>query len=126
MAKFKVHKYNQAYMARLGLHSYNLTEPTIEVFQSPFTYYVMFIGTIASTSTLLFLKTSADLKETFLVFKIAAGGVQSVISFFAVAFNMLTVKTLHLKLQAIVDEGITNFIFLFGIAFKSSVMMIFK
>lgn len=105
MVKFKVHKYNQAYMAALGIHSYKLNEPTIDLFRHFFPYYAFTVIIFAITSSFMFLyENSHEVKDALESFKIVAGGFQSATCFFVVGFQLRKIKMLQLKLQEIVDE----------------------
>lgn len=105
MAKFNVLERNQAFMARLGIYSYRLTEPTIEFFNSIGTYYI-FIS--LSVPILLFMLVLYHTEYTELdiildaVFVIIALS-QCLGAFISIGVNMKKVKVLHLKLQSIVD-----------------------
>ena len=107
MAKFKVHKYNQAFMARMGIHSYNLTDPTNEFFKSFETYYHLFVVIaffIIASSVYVYVNwpnLEVILEPTLVVMSgILYGG-----TYLSVGLNMRKVKLLHLTLQQIVDEG---------------------
>lgn len=106
MRKIEVLKYNQAYMTKLGGYSYNLHEPTIEFYKAPFVYYGSVTLTIALISSAVFLRENlSELKEALEAFKIFAAGFQSGICSLVLAFQLKKIKVLHLRLQALVDEG---------------------
>lgn len=107
MAKFKVHKYNQIYMAALGIHSFRLHEPTIELFKKVFPYYAIIVSAFATGSSFMFLyKNAHEVKEALESLKVVAGGFQSTVCFFVVGFQLKKIKVLHLKLQGIINAGI--------------------
>lgn len=112
MKKVQVLKYNQAYMTKLGGYSYNLHEPTIEFYKAPFVYYGSVTLTIALISSGVFFRENlSEVKEALEAFKIFAAGFQSGICSLVLAFQLKKIKVLHLRLQALVDEGkYTNFI----------------
>lgn len=106
MAKFSVHKYNQIYMAALGIHSFKLHEPAVELFKKWFPYYALIVSAFATGSSFMFLyKNAHEVKEALESLKIVAGGFQSTVCFFVVGFQLKKIKELHLKLQEIVDTG---------------------
>lgn len=107
MAKFKVHKYNQALMARLGIHSYNLTDPSNEFFKSFATFYHLFTAAmffIISSGVFVYLHWP-NLETVLEPLLVVMCGIQYVGMFLSVGLNMRKVKLLHLTLQHIVDEG---------------------
>lgn len=106
MAKFKVHKYTQAFLAPMGIHSFKPEEPTIELFERVFSYYLAINGLFSMISTLTFFYTHLDdVKEALEAFKICAGTFQSSVCFFVLGFQMKKIKTFHLRLQETVNEG---------------------
>lgn len=107
MAKFQVHKYNRAYLVPLGMHSYNVTQPTIELFKKAYTYYFAIVSLFSTSSTILFaIRHSDEPKDALEAFKICAGTFQSAICFFSFGLQMKKVKVLHCRFQEIVDTGI--------------------
>ena len=110
MAKFKVHKYNQAFMARLGIHSYNLNDPANEFFKSIATFYNLITATVffvTSSAAFVYLNWP-NLEIVLEPFLIVLAGVQYGGMFLSVGLNMKKVKLLHITLQKIVDEGRLN------------------
>lgn len=108
MAKFQVHKYNRAYLVPLGMHSYNVTQPTIELFKKAYTYYFAIVSLFSTSSTILFaIRHSDEPKDALEAFKICAGTFQSAICFFSFGLQMKKVKVLHCRFQEIVDTGIS-------------------
>lgn len=107
MGKLKVLESIQAYMVRIGLHSYNLTEPNNEFFRSIGAYYIL------STSVLVLILSSAvyvfknvsDFEDVSEPLFVILAGVQIVCIFSSVGLNMKTIKGLQIELQALVDEG---------------------
>lgn len=104
MAEFEVHKYNQAYMSLLGIHSYKPSEPTLDLFKKVFPYYAFLVTTFAIESSFMFIINSHETKDAIESFKIVAGGFQSATCFFVVGFQLEKIKILHLKLQGIADD----------------------
>lgn len=119
MPKFNVLNNNQAFMSRLGLYSYRLTEPTFELFKSSFSYFIiLFLGMGILLSVIFvfnFIRAGDFSNFIFLVeaLVVVIAGFQSLPAYLAIAFKIDAVKALHLKLQSIVDQGLaflTNFV----------------
>lgn len=109
MAKFRVLKYNQIYMTHLGIYSNHLNKPTNELFRSYFCYYAGFLIVIALLALGGFIvKYFSDVKPALDAFKIFIAAIQCAGMLYGVGFKMIKVKALHLELQRIVDEGISN------------------
>lgn len=109
MAKFKVLKYNQVLMSWQGIHSMNLAEPTNEFLRSPSSYYVTF--TLFAFVVSSAVRIHGYWPEIALILKpcsVAFGGVQCVGMFICIGSQMKCIKTLHLELQRIIDEGICS------------------
>lgn len=105
MVKVSVQKYNRAYMTPLGLHSYKLNDPSIELFYHPAVYYATVFLTYSFVSAFVYLCQNIDnVKEALESFKILAGGAKVGICSFIVAFQMRKIKTLHIQLQEHVDN----------------------
>lgn len=107
MERFKVHKYNQALMVPLGIHSYNLTDPSNDFFKSFANFFIPFMLVtfyMISSGAFVYLNwpNLEIIIEPFLV--IMAGSIFGGM-YLSVGLNMRKVKFLHLKLQQIVDEG---------------------
>lgn len=107
ITKFKVLKYNQSLMAKLGIHSYRSNDPSNEFFRSPVIYVVSFIlAAFSITSSLVFAYNNrsqfdATLEAIYIVIAaLQAGGM-----YFSVGLKIKKVKILFKKLQTIVDEG---------------------
>lgn len=116
MAKFRVLRFNQDFMARIGINSHRLHEPVNEFFHSFFTYFFLFhIIVFCITSSAFFVcQNLSDLGVAFATCSIVVAGFQCGGMYLSVGLKMTTVKTLHLKLQGIVDEGdeiSANFLF---------------
>lgn len=109
--KFKVLLNNQAYMARLGIYSYNLTKPTNEEFFKHFmSYYILSSATICCISSYAFIMQNiTQVKQSLNAFKIIISALQFGGMFLYVGLNLDKVKALHLKLQDIIDEGNWHF-----------------
>lgn len=107
MANFEVHKYNQAFMARIGIHSYNLTDPTNEFFKSFATYYnlcMVFVFFTISSSAFVYLNWP-NLEIILEPFLMVMAGLQYGGMFISIGLNMRKVKLLHLTLQSIVHSA---------------------
>lgn len=107
IAKFRVLAYNQDFMARLGIHSHRLTDPTNEFFKSFATYYNLFIGITFNVigSTVMVYKYWPDLDIILEPCTIVMGGLQCVGLYLSIGLKMEVIKMLHLQLQKIVDQG---------------------
>lgn len=105
--KFKVLLNNQAYMARLGIYSYDLNNPTNEEFFKHFmSYYILASATICCISSYAFIMHNiTQVKQSLNAFKIIISALQFGGMFLYVGLNLDKVKALHLKLQDIVDKG---------------------
>lgn len=112
MTKFQVLKYNQAIMARLGLYSYRLSEPSNEFFYSLASYYFLLAGEILSvlTSALFVYKHWPQFNIVSQPCLIIIGSSVCFGIFLSVGLKLKSITTLHLKLQEITDEGELNFV----------------
>lgn len=109
MSKFKVLKNNETFMTHLGIYSNRLTEPTNEFFKSFVAYYFLFNTFVGIAASAAFaLKYSCDLKPVLGAFKFAVGAWQFGGMFLGIGLKKMKVKSLHLELQRIVDEGNLN------------------
>lgn len=109
MAKYQVLKYNQILMKWQGIHSNRLTDPTNEFHKNFGCYYVtciLFAFIITSAIKIYNYWPNVDL--ILKPCSVAFGGVQVVGMFICIGLQMKNIKSLHLKLQAMVDEGITR------------------
>lgn len=116
MEKLKVLKYNQAYMTHLGLYSNHLTKPTNELFKSLFYYYVSLTSTASLLGGAAFIyENPNDVKPALGAFKIAFSAIQCYGMYLGIGLNVIIVKALHLKIQQIVDEGISTSIVFYSL-----------
>lgn len=108
MAKFKVLEYNQSFMAKFGIHSYRLSDPTIEFFKSPAALLILFILSVFSiASTAMFGYTNFDHFEVALHgFFVMIAGIQCGGMYLSIGLKMRKVKILQIKLQQLIDGGI--------------------
>lgn len=107
MSKFKVLKYNQAYMTPLGIYSNRLTDLTNENFKSIswyFTPVTMLIVFVASATYIA--SYPSDIKGSLGALKMCFGAVQCGGMFFGVGIKLIKMKELHGELQQIADQGI--------------------
>lgn len=119
MEKCRVLEMSQAFMARLGIYSYRLTEPINEFFASFSTYYILYNLTFTWISSVTFLyQSSSELKITLQLWLIIIGAFQCSGMFLSVGIKMKQVKALHLKLQGLVDAGLFDCFFLFSETIK--------
>lgn len=106
MAKFKVFKYNQAYLARLGVYSDAITEPTNEFFKSIAAYYILIVGMCTITSSAVYVYANTDkFGDTLDPCSIVISGITCACMYLNIGLKMIKAKALHIKLQDIVDEG---------------------
>lgn len=110
MAKFKVMSHNQRFMNWMGIHSYRLTEPTNEFFNSWVSYYVLCSLTTCVVSTSAYAyKISSQIGATIDLCYLIIAASQGCGMYVSIGFNMKKVKILHIELQSIVDEGDVDF-----------------
>lgn len=94
-------------MARMGLYSYRLTEPTNEFFGSFASYYFLFnngIFTLIASACFVY-KHWPQMDIVSQPLTITLGGLTCFTMILSVGCKLNTVKLLHLKLQGMVDEG---------------------
>lgn len=105
--RFKVLLNNQAYMARLGIYSYDLKNPTnVEFFKNFMSYYILASATICNISSAEFIHQNyTEVKQSLNAFKIIISALQFGGMFLYVGLNLEKVKALHLELQEIIDTG---------------------
>lgn len=110
MSKIHVLKYNQIFMTPLGLYSYRLTEPINEFYTSIAPYYIAFFVFIFLTfSTAVFtFQNVSQINLALQNVSLFIAGIQCAGMYINIGNNMKNIKVLHLKLQGIVDTGITN------------------
>lgn len=110
MAKFKVLELNQRCMAYLGIHSHNLNDPTNEFARSFAAYYFVFsivvYGIIGSSVFIYKHWPKMEIVSEPIFITVAA--IQLVGMFVCFGLEMKLVKSLHLKLQDLVDKGATR------------------
>lgn len=120
MSNLKILEYNQAYMTKIGIYSYRLTNPSNEFFSSFMSYFILLNGTLFTiiSSAVFVYKHLSEFQIALETCLILIAGIQSCGAFFCIGLKMKQMKLLHLKLQAIVDEGIQmTFQFLFLVLF---------
>ena len=107
MAKFKVMKYNQSIMAKIGIHSHRITVPTNEFFKSPATFFflIIFIVCHLTSSGVFVYRHFRQFEVASQAIFVLIAGFQSLGMYLSVGLNMKKVKALQLELQKIVDEG---------------------
>lgn len=108
MSKFSVLKYNQILMAKIGIHSFRITEPKNEFFKSFVACFILFILTAFSiTSCAVFAyKNIAHFEPALEAIFVVIAGIQCAGMFLSVGLKMKNVKLLQIELQQIVDKGI--------------------
>lgn len=107
MVKLKVLEYNQNYMARIGIHSHRLNEPTNEFFKQFVTFYYIFVfTTIFIGSSAVFVYNGWPqmdiISEPCLI---VIAGLQVLGMYLSIGLNMKKLKILHIELQGIIDAG---------------------
>lgn len=109
MSKFKVLRYNQAFMAELGIYSHRLTEPTNEFFNCRVTYTILgcLLVAILSNCVLVYID-STNSKSTLESVVLIVTSFQAFGAYLNIGLKMKKMKELHLKLQEISDEGDLN------------------
>lgn len=113
MKGFKVLEYNQISMRWAGIHSKDLHKPTNEFFKSFATYYILFsvISFTIGSSAVYIYKNSTHFEMVSEPILIVIAGLQAGGMFLSVGLNMKKIKILHIKLQEIVDESMSNWAF---------------
>lgn len=98
-------------MSWLGLYSHHLNEPTNEFFKSFVALWTFFIMVLAIITSFWYMldNWSIHVKQSLGAFKIAFAGIQSGGMFLSIGMKMGAIKTLHLKLQEIIDKGTVGF-----------------
>lgn len=121
MSKFNVLNNNQAFMTRLGLYSYRLTEQSVELFKSHFSYFMILFLTLGISLSVMFVYhflmngNLNDLKPLVEALVVVIAGCQTLPAYLAIASKINAVKALHLKLQSVVDKGfVLSVLFLDG------------
>lgn len=100
---FKVLKYNEIFMAWVGVRAYRFTMQTNEFFTSVVPLYIIFMVIVFTTSSIVFFSLSWPKfeSETCIVFLCGFQILGMLLSF---GSKMNTIKAVHLRLQEIVDE----------------------
>lgn len=118
MVILKVLERNQYFMEKLGIYSYNLTEPTNEFFRS-FAMYHIFLFTVVACyliSTTIFLyKNVVDFGDALDPCFLIIGGAQLGGMYVCTGLNMSKIKAVHLKLQQIVNQSISSWFEFFSV-----------
>lgn len=125
MLPFKVLKYNQALMAKIGIYSYRLTEPTNEFFNSSSTYFILFhvIVFVLIGGIVYATNNVSDFTIVLETCVTIIGGIQCGGMYLSIGLKMRKVKALHLKLQKIVDDAVTSRFFGGNVIFLTSLMI---
>lgn len=106
MAKIQILKYNQSFMTRIGIYSYNLTEPTNEFISSPIAWFIVINILIGMISSAVFIqKNLTDFKAVLETLLVIIGVIQCLGGYLNIASKMDKVKAVHFKLQGIVDQS---------------------
>lgn len=106
MSKFSVLRYNQAFMAELGIYSNRLTEPKNEFFNNRVSYSILGCLFVAIISNIVFVWYEKSNKKSIrqsLVLIVTS--YQAFGAYLNIGLKMNKIKELHLKLQQISDEG---------------------
>lgn len=106
---FKVLKYNEIFMAWVGVRAYRFTTQTNEFFTSVVPLYIIFMVIVFTTSSIVYFSLIWPKfeSETCIVFLCGFQILGMLLSF---GSKMNTIKAVHLRLQEIVDEE-GNFIY---------------
>lgn len=103
---FKVLEYNQMIMARIGIHSHNLDDPSNEFYTNFISYYFLFVIIFLIFGSIVFVCINWPqynvISDPCLI---AVGCMQVGGMFLGFGLKMKTVKQLHLELQEFVDAG---------------------
>lgn len=132
MAKqFTVLQGNQKLMARLGIYSYHLSEPTNHFFKSYGTYYILFslpVTMIIPSLVFTYINRTVNLNLAIEATFLAVAGIQAFGMFINTGLNMKRIKLLHLKLQTIVDQGIyvVNYAISYIVFSMTSLLFLFQ
>ena len=121
MAKLHVLKYSQWLMSKLGIYPYRLTDPPNEFFKSILTYYIFFVSICLTVCcSVAFMNVHwPDFERISCSFMIACSGIQTAGMFFCFGLQLKNVKSVHLKLQEIVDaKGTSDTFFSIKFIFK--------
>lgn len=107
MERIKVFEPNQYVMALLGIHSHRLDDPSNEFYSSIALYsFVCFdIIFLIISSGIFAIQNIDNLALALQNVTLVVGGIQSAGMYINIGINMSKVKSLHKKLQEIVDKG---------------------
>lgn len=106
MNKFRVLKRNQDLMAWLAINSHHLNEPKNEFFKSITAYYnTFFIYAFFGTHWAVVYKMWPEINHIILPFSMSLAALMCGGVYFSIGFQMKKIKTLHIELQTIVNEG---------------------
>lgn len=113
--KFHVLKFNQNLMAHIGINSHHLTGSKNEFLRSFAAYYILFnlIVLCIISSTVFAYQNLDHIEVALLTILVIVAGFQAGGMFLSVGLNIQTVKTLQLRLQEIVNNGMRKFL-IFG------------
>lgn len=106
MSKFKVLRYNQVFMTKLGIYSQRLTASAIDFFKSLITLSILILLLLAIILSAVFVyKHRLESKRTLESMSLIVTSIQAFGAYLNIGLRMAKVAELHLKLQAIADEG---------------------
>lgn len=111
MSKYVVLQRNQNLMARFGIHSHSLDSQTNEFFRSVPAFLitsVTVVFTIISCIVFIF-KNIDNFESIFNAAMCVLAGTEVTCMFVSIGLNMKSIKTLHIKLQEIIDTGKLHF-----------------
>lgn len=105
MSTFKVLNLNELVMVRLRIYTRRLTDTVSDFFESISMYYIAFnMLAFIATSMAFVYQNAADIMVALRTVMVIVGTMQALGMFLCLGRNVLTVKMLHIKLQAIVDR----------------------
>lgn len=104
MVKINVLEHHRAFMARLGIHSYRLTEQSYEFFQSFGSYFIITIMMYLILTSIYMLTQNLEFDSFLDTIIVSLAGIQSLGLFCSVGLNLKKVKLLQINLQKFVDE----------------------
>lgn len=113
MEKFKVFKYNQSVMARIGIYPYDIKKSTRKFFNSFAFYYFLISLTIPVMSgAVLILQKLPDFKSIIRDILMIIGSIQSFAVYYFIGLKINKIKALDLNLQETVDDGMFKLFFI--------------
>lgn len=105
MQKFKVLKYNESFMTRLGVQPYRLTEDSNEFFSASFPYYILLVALCSAISCAMFVNANWPhleiVSQSCIVF---IGMFQTGGMFCCLGLHIKKVKSIHHQLETIIGE----------------------